>query len=85
MKKIINIISLVLNSLYLLNLIFEQIIFFSSTNIIGTIGIIGGADGPTAIYVIPFVLGLLKVFLVLFFEIVFIINLKKTWTKIRII
>lgn len=78
MKKIINIISLVLNSLYLLNLIFEQIIFFSSTNIIGTIGIIGGADGPTAIYVIPFVLGLLKVFLVLFFEIVFIINLKKT-------
>jgi len=76
MKKIINIISLVLNSLYLLNLIFEQIILFSSTNSIGTIGIIGGADGPTAIYVIPFVFGLLKVFLILFFEIVFIINLK---------
>ncbi|MBP9023977.1 MAG: hypothetical protein KBH06_12300 [Spirochaetes bacterium] len=76
MRKIINIISLVLNSLYLLYSIFEQIILFSSTNRIGTIGLFGGADGPTAIYVIPFVLGLLKVFIVLFFEIVFIINLK---------
>ncbi len=77
MKKIINIISLVLNTLYLLYLILEQIILFSSTNSIGSIGIIGGADGPAIIFVLPYVLGLLKVFLVLFFEIVFIINLRK--------
>jgi Na+-transporting methylmalonyl-CoA/oxaloacetate decarboxylase beta subunit len=81
MKKKINSIALVLNSLYLLYLILKRILLFSSTKSMGSIGIIGGADGPTTIYVIPSVAGVFQVLLVLFFEFVFIVNLRKQRPK----
>jgi len=76
MKNKINIIALILNTLYFSYLMTEQILLFSSTKSMSSIGIIGGADGPTTIYVIPSVFGIFQVLLVLFFEIVFIVNLR---------
>ena len=75
MKRNINIAALVLNTFYLLYLISGQILLFYRFKNISAIGIIGGADGPTAVYTSFSTIGFITLFIIVFFEIVFILNI----------
>ena len=85
MQKILNIISLTLNSLILLFLLIIAINSFITVNSAESIGIIGGSDGPTAVFYsspFPFLLPVgITILVLIIYEIVFLLNLRSKKTS----
>ena len=86
MQKILNIISLTINSIILLILLFIVISNIIDINSAGAIGVIGG-DGPTAIFFsspYPFVIPFIFIaFVFIVYEIVFLVNLRNKSNKVK--
>lgn len=82
MKKTINIIALILNTILLAFTILWIILRYTEAEV-GAIGVIGGADGPTAInlsIIVDKVFDILRLIILTifsFFEFVFITNIRK--------
>ena len=88
MRKIFNLIALILNSIIILIISIFIIRSIITVNSAAAIGIIGGADGPTAIFVshpqyIFYTLCIIIILSLVINEIIFIISLNEKNTKKR--